>query len=431
MSTGVSQRGRIRILLGAGLLLISGTAAISHLAQPRDPAPVALAHKSVSYRGHDFVVPTSWPVIDLTAHPNTCVRFDVHALYLGVPGAREDCAAQGVGRRTEAILVQPAGAASRPSVDHLASQEIDVSDGGVAVNATYGANRAQTLRILAAANLAPPVEVKPRVPARGAVRLSPQSRRPLRADAAETRQPLVTPPGGTVGPSQLAQSSYVAAGLGFDSCTAPSRSAMQAWGLSPFNVIGIYVGGSDRACAQPSLTSTWITATARAGWKFMPIYVGPQAAFGELNAPATQAVESADDAIAQVTSLGFGPGTLIYYDMEGYSGAQSSAAMAFVSAWDTELAAKGYRSAVYSSESSGITDLVAHLGKIVEPTVVSIAQWNGVADTDPGATPAADWPNLRVHQFVGGSLPGGGPDSPTYGGITINIDQDFLAVDAP
>jgi hypothetical protein len=64
------------------------------------------ATKSVAYHGIEFTVPGNWPVYDLTADPTTCVRFDVHAVYLGHPGADMRCPAIVVGR-TDAVLVEP------------------------------------------------------------------------------------------------------------------------------------------------------------------------------------------------------------------------------------------------------------------------------------------------------------------------------------
>jgi hypothetical protein len=63
--------------------------------------------QTVEFRGVAFDVPADWPVYDLTQDPTTCVRFDVHAVYLGAPGADMRCPAGLVGR-TDALLVQPA-----------------------------------------------------------------------------------------------------------------------------------------------------------------------------------------------------------------------------------------------------------------------------------------------------------------------------------
>ena len=71
-------------------------------------------------------------------------------------------------------------------------------------------------------------------------------------------------------------------GQGFDACTAPSAAVMKTWlRLSPYRAVGIYLGGADRACAQPNLTAGWVRLQQAAGWHFMPIYVGPQASFGQ------------------------------------------------------------------------------------------------------------------------------------------------------
>lgn len=56
----------------------------------------------VTYRGHEFTVPASWPIVDLEKHPDVCVRFDRHAVYLGTPGDQQQCpaAARDVPRRS-------------------------------------------------------------------------------------------------------------------------------------------------------------------------------------------------------------------------------------------------------------------------------------------------------------------------------------------
>ncbi|MGB7685894.1 MAG: glycoside hydrolase domain-containing protein, partial [Solirubrobacterales bacterium] len=66
-------------------------------------------------------------------------------------------------------------------------------------------------------------------------------------------------------------------GLGFDACTAPSSRTMSAWALSPYRAVGVYIGGLNRACSQPNLTSSWVTAQTAAGWHLIPTYVGLQA----------------------------------------------------------------------------------------------------------------------------------------------------------
>ncbi len=62
--------------------------------------------QTVTYQGVQFDVPVDWPVHDLAADPTTCVRFDVHAVYLGQPGEDMNCPSGLVGR-ADAVLVEP------------------------------------------------------------------------------------------------------------------------------------------------------------------------------------------------------------------------------------------------------------------------------------------------------------------------------------
>jgi hypothetical protein len=70
--------------------------------------------QTVEYLGIAFDVPADWPVHDLATEPTTCVRFDVHAVYVGSPGAEMRCPAGLVGR-TDALLVEPASSANAHS----------------------------------------------------------------------------------------------------------------------------------------------------------------------------------------------------------------------------------------------------------------------------------------------------------------------------
>jgi hypothetical protein len=77
--------------------------------------------RTVSYHGVQFDVPGDWPVHDLAADPTTCVRFDVHAVYLGHPSADMNCPAGIVGR-ADAVLVEPTdGAAAAAPSDRVSA----------------------------------------------------------------------------------------------------------------------------------------------------------------------------------------------------------------------------------------------------------------------------------------------------------------------
>ncbi len=388
-------------LLAGALTAAAPDGPSAHLASGTAAANAPLSEKTVSYLGHTFPVPYSWQVIDLRARPTTCVRFDRHAVYLGRPGADEDCPARGAGRRTGALLIEPqltrASTAVAVTLDHRIAGEIDVTAPGLTITASYGDDdRSTVVNAITAAGLPQPAA-------------PPQSIAPLHNSA----------------PVKIVQGTSQVTGLGFDTCTAPSAAQMQAWAASPYNTVGIYIGGSERACAQPNLTAAWLSARANAGWHFMPLYVGWQAAWDSLTRtpPAVLGKQSADDAAVQAGNLGIGPGALIYYDMESYDNTspESAAALAFESAWTSELHLRGYLSAIYSSASTGIADLVSHRGKIVEPDAVDIAHWNGIPDADLGATPADAWPAARAHQYVGGT-------DASYGGVKMNIDKDYMFI---
>ncbi len=67
------------------------------------------------YEGYEFQVPASWPVYRLDEHPTTCVRYDVHAVYLGQPSASMQCPAGLVGR-TETVNFIPDQAGAQAGV---------------------------------------------------------------------------------------------------------------------------------------------------------------------------------------------------------------------------------------------------------------------------------------------------------------------------
>src|SRR5579863_2343448 len=66
--------------------------------KPTKTTKTTITMKTVVYEGYTFQVPASWPVYRLDEHPQTCVRYDIHAVYLGAPGANMHCPAGLVGR---------------------------------------------------------------------------------------------------------------------------------------------------------------------------------------------------------------------------------------------------------------------------------------------------------------------------------------------
>lgn len=135
--------------------------------------------RTVTYQGVQFDVPAAWPVHDLAADPTTCVRFDVHAVYLGQPGADMNCPA-GILGRADAVLVEPtqgqahrgseaaagaadvsaataSGLAVQVAAESAANSEVaaDLPTAGVSVTLTYRDSDATAQQILQSFRAAP------------------------------------------------------------------------------------------------------------------------------------------------------------------------------------------------------------------------------------------------------------------------------------
>ncbi|MEV0840341.1 glycoside hydrolase domain-containing protein [Actinocatenispora sera] len=224
-------------------------------------------------------------------------------------------------------------------------------------------------------------------------------------------------------------------GQGFDACSAPSSTAMQAWAASPYRAVGVYVGGINRACSQPNLTAGWVAEQQAAGWHLVPIYMGLQAPCTTSNKkylidPATAAAQgraAGDDAVAAATALGLPRGSTLYDDMEAYRTGDSAcrtAVLNFVSGFDTRVHDRGYLAGLYGSMASTVADQVAAYSStsLVRPDHLDFARWDGVATVSDSAIPSSYWsPHRRIKQYRGGH-------DETWGGVTINIDNDYLDV---
>jgi hypothetical protein len=235
---------------------------------------------------------------------------------------------------------------------------------------------------------------------------------------------------GTPGPEGKA-GTEVFTGLGFDACATPSSRTMAAWGSSPYRAIGVYIGGANRACSQPNLTTTWVGEQVAAGWHLIPTYVGLQAPTSSCGSCAklssskatAQGTEAASDAVAKAKSVGIGPGSPVYFDMEAYTRTSSATAatLSFLSAWTAQLHVLGYTSGVYSSSSSGIADLARAIGSVYTlPDDIWTANWNDARNTLDPYLPVSAWAShQRIHQYHGGH-------NETYGLATVNIDSDYV-----
>jgi peptidoglycan hydrolase-like protein with peptidoglycan-binding domain len=237
-------------------------------------------------------------------------------------------------------------------------------------------------------------------------------------------------------------------GYGFDQCLAPTQRAMDAWlNHSPFWSAGIYISGASRGCPdQPNLTPTWVRTQLANGWRLLPITLGPQAwcttrdryLRQERISPRperryararAQGRAEAAKTVRVAQRLGLERRSTLWYDLEAFNISPTDcreSALSFLHAWTRALHQRGYVSGVYSSAASGITMLddarALRPGTYTMPDQVWIADWNGRRDTSSSYVRSDGWrPHRRVHQYVGGH-------NETHGGVTINIDRNWLNV---
>ncbi|MGA8114459.1 MAG: DUF1906 domain-containing protein [Actinocatenispora sp.] len=371
----------------------------------------------VRYHGLQLRVPASWPVVDLARRPGVCARVDRHAVYLGAPRERASCPPRITGR-TETITVRPLGTRVVPdttilptglpeslpdNADHSARWA--VQDAGVLVTATYGRRPDLIGEILAGSSVT-------------------ESARRQTTRTAPLSVPVAAP---TVVPGTYR-------GLGFDACQTPSARTMDTWlANSRHRAIGVYIGGGDLGCPdQPNLSPRWVRRQTNRGWHIFPLYVGRQAPCTtepyriDPADAAHQGRLDARNAATRAKYYGMARTSIIVNDMEYYrrGGTCSSAVLTYLSAWTRELHVLHYRSGIYSSRSAAIDDLirVRSSHRYTMPGTIDFAQWDGQARVLDAHIPAIYWfQHHRIKQFTGGH-------NETHGGVTINIDSDWLDI---
>lgn len=224
-------------------------------------------------------------------------------------------------------------------------------------------------------------------------------------------------------------------GNGFDACTAPTSQTMDAWLASPYRAVGVYFGGNNRACEQPELTAEWVSHQQANGWHLLPIYLGLQAPCTtsdkeHLIDPTRAAAEGraeAEQAVIDAAAIGLPRGSVLIFDMEAYQTGNTTcttSVLNFLGAWTSRLHDLGYLSGVYASIASGVTDLVGDYRSTTRPhpDYLDFARYDRKASTDNPAIPDTYWsPHRRMHQYQGGH-------DESYGGVTINIDNDYVDV---
>lgn len=417
---------RISAITAAALVFLP---AVYVVAAPSGMAVRALASRMrvIEYRGYQVRVPSHWRIVDLASHPHACVRFDRPAVYLGAAGDQNNCPAHLIGgspalqieplssRSVRAgtrplVTAMPSGAAPGNRLPSHGSASIIVP-AGVLVTAQYGARDAALLR---------------RIVTEAQVSVEATAKSPAPIKRSWVTPSAVTAPG-----------SYL--GRGFDTCTAPSQSTMDAWlSSSPYGAVGVYIGGVNRGCGQPHLTASWVSRQVKSGWHLIPTYVGLQAPCSRFynrvsrDVPTARAQGNADgkDAVTQAKALGIAAPSTLFADMEGYDNTKSScvrAVLTYLSGWAHSLHTNGYRAGVYSGAASGMSDLSAHYNstRYIRPDDIWVAWWNSAANVDGGTyVPDTQWgSHQRIHQYAGNV-------SETYAGYRMSIDRDYLDMGA-
>jgi glycoside hydrolase-like protein len=336
--------------------------------------------KLVRFAGYTIDVPAGWPVYGLAGDPTRCVRYDQHAVYLGRPGADQQCPAHLAGRVATLTLERAGQAGSVPGGDWRPVRGWQPADGsplaggyqarrsraaatlsqdtwnrqllavfghrGLAITATYGASAGLVLRILATVRRAGPAR-----PARSAATAAIGATAPgaaVPAAAAVRARPATQRAPNHHGCRRNCHRCQHNCHKchhnchrchrnchrchrhclrlpvkGFDTCTAPSLHAMWAWRHS-FRAAAIYLGGPEAACGWGNLSAAWVRATTRMGWALVPAYVGPQApctGFAVRVQPGhaePQGRAAARQAMGLARDLGLHRHAPIYYDMEAY-----------------------------------------------------------------------------------------------------------------
>ena len=223
---------------------------------------------------------------------------------------------------------------------------------------------------------------------------------------------------------------------GFDACHLPEISEMQTWWKqSPYDFYALYMGGISLYSGCKVANSAWVSAVHQQGWSFVPTWVGPQAPCSSYlhrmssdpGVTYQQGRQEAEDASAKAVSMGLAKdglgGTVIYYDLEVFGGANEAcraATSAFMNGWTKRLNELGNKAGGYGGNNSYVKDWVTinHI-----PDVVWAASWYTNIYDPWASVNGITWLNgwwtnhQRIRQYTGGH-------NETWGSIKFNIDSD-------
>jgi hypothetical protein len=406
--------------------------------------------KVVAFAGYTIDVPAGWPVYRLARDPSRCVRYDHNAVYLGQPGANQQCPAHLAGRVATlslAVAHIPAAQLRRlPARGVVAWESADHEMGALlprhalSITATYGAVAGQIKGILATLRWAATGQPVATALARGALPRGPLAGLPEAGAGLLRGQPARGHHHKRHHKChhrcchhRLCHPRWLRMPVkGMDTCTAPSLQAMRSWHHT-FKAAAIYLGGPEAACGWGNLSAAWIRASVRMGWAMIPAYVGPQApctSFGvriRSGRAEWQGRASARNAIRLARLLGMHRGAVLYDDMEAYRphhGRCSRPVVAFLDGWTRELHARGYRAGVYSSAAAAARDLGRYRSvyghPVARPNSLWFALWDGRRNLRGMPYVRNTWWHAhRIKQYKGAR-------HRRIGGVRLSFDSDLV-----
>jgi Domain of unknown function (DUF1906) len=297
--------------------------------------------KSVKFGGYAVSVPASWPVYDLTKNPRRCVRFDIHAVYLGTPGPDQDqdCPANLVGRvdtisigsaKAASVVRKTSGDRKAPArtgrqapapgtiveVPDLHELALEMPDASPWVAATYGTDPGSTKQILSTVRpdgshgarsggdsirvtqhpviveepglTSAPIRGKDKNPAWPIVNTPPTGVPPGWLPPSAPPAPAPAPPAPPAPAPQPAgpvlASNPVPAPPPTSGGTLAGFDTCAAPSLSTmkawrakYAATAIYIGGQMMGCSQGNLSGSWVQQAKAMGWALIPTFVGLQA----------------------------------------------------------------------------------------------------------------------------------------------------------
>lgn len=208
---------------------------------------------------------------------------------------------------------------------------------------------------------------------------------------------------------------------GFDTCAAPSLQKLQTWKkYSPYNTIGIYIGGKNRGCLQQNLNYQYLLSLVQLGYHFIPIYAGLQApcmkatTVDKIKTGYAEGVKEAEDAVYNMKILGI-PG-YVYSDIEYFNIGNKrclTLTLEYIRGFRDTLRATGYNYGVYSSKNGIMSALTRE-----NMDAAWVAKWDGVQRLSPTLPIYRAFNPDYIKQYRGGH-------KESYGGEVINIDNDF------